>query len=124
MTFFSYYNILGGTTTPTTPSPSVMSSFANSGFQGFLHNGWLRPEVAQYLNSARGFLTGPPTGNGLGLSQPYFLNKINAGRRSPPSLTASTFHHSFNTSVSEEKIFKTSSNGSITGDHDNGSNSD
>ena len=95
-----------------------MSSL-NSGFQGFLHNGWLRPEVAQYLNSARGFLTGPPTA--VGLSQPYFLNKINAGRRSP-SLTP-TFHHSFNTPP-EEKIFKTSSNGSITGDHDNGSNSD
>ena len=100
-----------------------MSSL-HSGFQGFLHNGWLRPEVAQYLNSARGFLTSPPTGMTAALNQPYFLNKMNAGRRSPASLTTSTFHHSFNNPPPEEKIFKTSSNGSITGDHDNGSNSD
>ena len=101
----------GGGATSTTPPISNL----NSGFHGFLHNGWLRPEVAQYLNSARaGFLTPPAS-----LAQPaHFLGKM--GRRSPPTL----FPHSGSlmSPLTEEKLFK--SNGSIGGDQDNGSNSD
>jgi len=90
------------------------------GFQGFLPNSWFRPDLAQYLNSTRNFLGHP------GLTQPYFLSRIQAGSKlgtsrtslSPPPLSLPPLHYPGALMSSEEKLIKSSSS-SITGDQDN-----
>ena len=94
--------------------------YANSGFSAFLPNAWFRPELAQYLNSTRGFLGHP------GFAQnPYFLSRMaNAGSAkfgrstlSPPPLTP--LHHSYGSILTaEEPKFGKSASSSITGDAD------
>ena len=93
--------------------------YANSGFSAFLPNAWFRPELAQYLNSTRGFLGHP------GFAQnPYFLSRMaNAGSKfgrstlSPPPLTP--LHHSYGSILAaEDQKFGKSASSSITGDAD------